>query len=879
MTSMQCSVCNLQNVDSAPVCRACGAVLVASVAAPTSHILAPGTRLKGGAFSVGKVLGRGGFGITYLGADAALGRAIAIKEFFPEGCVRESATVHPGGVMTTGDYQQARERFLDEARTLARFQHPGIVQVFASFEENNTAYMTMELVKGRTLLSLIVERGSLPEDEAVGYVVQAGKALAVVHLANLLHRDVKPDNLMVAEGGRVVLLDFGTAREFASGKTKRMTAKLTRGYAPLEQYGQQAKFGPYTEVYALAATLYHALTGEMPVEAPDRTQGVELPPPNRLVRSITRNVSDAIMWAMEMKATSRPQSVSDFIKALQSGLVEPEVVHEDTPGDPTSWRNPHDARIKQILQELRQPNGPMPPSSFDAALEDVKQRLAAYAAFAPEDNRCPACNSAALSRVNGDPTGLCPLCRTGKLMRRRLDDDKCPVCRQGRLAREKLPEPIVFCPVCRSMPLGSERRKRFGLSLDLWWTCQGCKAEFDVLMGGRAKLVGFAADPFGFGEKHLGQTFDVEEWHRCSPRVDVRCACSRCAAVFYDIDQTRMALVQYNTDPHGVGKRYVGKTYFRLMWSKLAHALPQASGNVFCAECRAEFDLDSTAGTLNLLSCDAEQFAWAVPSRGQGLTVQAWYLASAGKQSGAPGWLCGACNTEFDDTANGVKLVRTTSRPLSALVGQCFSLWDWHRFAARVPTQQQNEELLANLECLNTRKKEELSQYTQQQRQQTSRLESQLAGLFKESLLLGAVSHFDKDNHALSATLYRSGAIGIRGGELVRWNSPAQKLRQRSRQGIPYWDTDGDGTLFVTSDRILFASTTGTLWERPLAKLYQVFPDYVNRVPIVVTSFHGLQKPIAFVVPDQQVQVTLSAHTCNVTLQAADLIAVLNNPR
>ncbi len=535
---MQCSVCNLQNVDSATVCRACGAALAASVAAPSSQVLAPGTRLKGGAFSVGKVLGQGGFGITYLGADVTLGRSIAIKEFFPNGCVRQSATVQPGGVMTIMDYQHARGRFLDEARTLARFQHPGIVQVYASFEENNTAYMTMELVKGRTLQSLIEERGLLPEDEAVGYVVQAGEALAVVHGANLLHRDVKPDNLMVAEGGRVVLLDFGTAREFASGKTKRMTAMLTPGYAPLEQYGQQAKFGAYTEVYALAATLYHALTGEVPVQATDRATGVELQPPNRLVRSISRNVSDAIMWAMERKATSRPQSVVDFIQALQGGLVEPDVVHKGTPGDATSWRNPHDWRIKQILQELRWP-----------------------------------------------------------------------------------------------------------------------------------------------------------------------------------------------------------------------------------------------------------------------------------------------------------------------------------------------------------------------QQQKRSDLEAELAGLFKESLLLGAVP-----------PLNTSTTIALRGGELVRWNAPSQKLRQRSSQGTPYWDPDGDGTLLVTSERILFAFSTGTLWERPLAKLshvslkglpfkrlpfkgipklrgqllaklFQGLVDFVKGVPIVVTSFHGLKKPIAFVVPDHQIEVTLSGHTCNVTLQAADLIVVVNNLR
>ena len=156
------------------------------------------------------------------------------------------------------------------------------MDVYGTFEENNTAYMVMELLRGKTLGQLVEERGPLPEAEAIGYIRRVGEALIVVHEASLLHRDLKPDNIMLTGDGEVVLIDFGTARAFAAGKTGRMTTMVTPGYAPLEQYGQSVRFGPFTDVYALAATLYHVLTGQMPAPATDRASGVDLVPPRTL---------------------------------------------------------------------------------------------------------------------------------------------------------------------------------------------------------------------------------------------------------------------------------------------------------------------------------------------------------------------------------------------------------------------------------------------------------------------------------------------------------------------------------------------------------------------------------------------------------------------
>ena len=140
----RCPICNTDNPASAGACRACGASLAGDPAAGYSSALRPGTQLQGGLYAVGKVLGQGGFGITYLGSDARARRAVAIKEFFPHGSARHGLDVQPSGVLPPGDYAATRTKFLDEARVLTQFKHPGIVDVYASFDENNTAYMTIE---------------------------------------------------------------------------------------------------------------------------------------------------------------------------------------------------------------------------------------------------------------------------------------------------------------------------------------------------------------------------------------------------------------------------------------------------------------------------------------------------------------------------------------------------------------------------------------------------------------------------------------------------------------------------------------------------------------------------------------------------------------
>jgi serine/threonine protein kinase len=215
-------------------CPICGSELLV-YASPARFTLRPGTQLGGGKYTVEAVLGQGGHGITYLAHELDSQHKIAIREFFPFGkCTRQHATVHPDGQVSPADYELARQKFLDEARILAKFHHPGIVQVYTTFEENNTAYFVMEYVEGKTLLSMVEARSALPEKEVVEYARQVGEALTVIHQANLLHRDIKPENVLLRKNEHVVLVDFHAAGHFAPGQTRELTAIVTPGYAPLD---------------------------------------------------------------------------------------------------------------------------------------------------------------------------------------------------------------------------------------------------------------------------------------------------------------------------------------------------------------------------------------------------------------------------------------------------------------------------------------------------------------------------------------------------------------------------------------------------------------------------------------------------------------------
>ena len=293
-----------------------------------------------GTYAVAGVLGQGGFGITYRCHDQMLERDVAVKEFFPSGCQRVGSDVRSARGMSDENYRAARAQFLAEARILARCHHVGIVGVHTAFEANSTAYMVMELLHGQTLAQLLSARGGrMDEAEAVEIVERVGAALGFVHDLDLLHRDIKPDNIIVCDDGRVMLIDFGTARETVLGQAQGQTVMVTPGYAPLEQYAKQARRGAFTDVYSLAATLYHLLSGQMPPAASDRAMGVQLRPLRELNPHISASVAHATQSALQMEIARRPQSVREFLDALRAPIenadadISPAILSADLRAD------------------------------------------------------------------------------------------------------------------------------------------------------------------------------------------------------------------------------------------------------------------------------------------------------------------------------------------------------------------------------------------------------------------------------------------------------------------------------------------------------------------------------------------------------------------
>ena len=319
---MICPAC-FQETFNNGVCASCDFV---EDAPQSPLLLPPGTALMNGQYLVGKVLGRpGGFGITYLGWDSQLATYVAIKEYLPRDLAgrhfdRLTVTAH-----TTTDSESFRygmEQFLHEARTLAQFDHPNVVRVRAFFQENGTAYLVMDYLQGSTLSDHLSNLGGrMPESAALDTILPVLTGLGEVHAKGFLHRDIKPQNIYITSTGRPILLDFGTARQ-AMGN-RGMTTVITPGYAPWEQYHRHGKQGPWTDIYACAATLYHLVTGTIPPEAADRVAQDDLQPPAQNTPGLSAPFSNAVMKALSIDPASRPQTVAEFQNNLTGKTVAP----------------------------------------------------------------------------------------------------------------------------------------------------------------------------------------------------------------------------------------------------------------------------------------------------------------------------------------------------------------------------------------------------------------------------------------------------------------------------------------------------------------------------------------------------------------------------
>ena len=294
--------------------------------------LPQGSRLEG--YEIVRVLGMGGFGMTYLGFDDELNAPVAIKEYLPSDLARRdgSLTVNPRSTDDAADFQWGLDRFLSEARDLARFDHPNIISVRRFFKAHGTAYIVMDYAEGKTLSELLKQEGQMTEARVKEILLPLLDGLEDVHQSGLLHRDIKPGNIIIKDNGRPVLIDFGAARQQTGARSRSMTAIVTPGYAPPEQYSTKGKQGTWTDIYAMAAVAYRMLTGIQPEDSPDRMMDDELVPASQTGKGqASPSFLKAIDQALSLNGQDRPQDIAAFRAAL-GGEAAVQLNRKPTPG-------------------------------------------------------------------------------------------------------------------------------------------------------------------------------------------------------------------------------------------------------------------------------------------------------------------------------------------------------------------------------------------------------------------------------------------------------------------------------------------------------------------------------------------------------------------
>ena len=327
--------------------------------------LKPGSILNG-RYTVGRVIGQGGFGITYIAQDYQTKARVAIKEYLPTefaGRDRGSSSVQIYSGERKENFEYGEAQFLEEAKTLAAFigdEH--IVRIYSYFEENNTAYFVMEFVDGYALDKYMAQKGGrLSVDEANRLLLPLMLSLDKVHAKGIVHRDIAPDNIIITKDGTAKLIDFGAARYSTGEKSKSLDVILKHGFAPREQYMRRGRQGPYTDVYALAATYYYAITGKVPPDAIERTEEDILFPPSSLGVKLSARTEDALFKALEITASNRYQSMGEFHAAMaatsETRLKYSQSIVFSKPEEPLV-RTEQDAdaeleRLEQRARELR----------------------------------------------------------------------------------------------------------------------------------------------------------------------------------------------------------------------------------------------------------------------------------------------------------------------------------------------------------------------------------------------------------------------------------------------------------------------------------------------------------------------------------------------
>ena len=377
------------------------------------HQLPVGTILAG-KYQVGRVLGQGGFGITYLGWDLNLDIRVCIKEFFPASAVnrdhsRTSAVTCNTTHLEAG-YASSRERFLREAKSMAKFRDvPQIVSIFDFFQANNTAYMVMQYIEGIDLAKYVRKRGGrIAMDETLRILKPVMEALSLVHKAGLIHRDIAPDNIMLHPRDGAKLMDFGAVRQVdnpdADGELTRSTeAILKNGFAPMEQYQSRGSLGPWTDVYALSATIYYCVTGRIPTEA--LTRMIEETPLDWSgAEGITQRQIEVLEQGMAIRAKNRIQSVEELMAALYApGKPEPQPAPKPLPKRGPELKHDPPRKPPRIPQPKPEPQGESLPDTTPGSCQAPASKTTPETAPAATPQAMPETVPAAVSKATPEP--------------------------------------------------------------------------------------------------------------------------------------------------------------------------------------------------------------------------------------------------------------------------------------------------------------------------------------------------------------------------------------------------------------------------------------------------------------------------------------------
>lgn len=282
-----------------------------------------------GRYVIQEVLGQGGFGITYLGIDKLYGNKVAIKEYYPQKIAMRKAQYEDVVTVTSieekNNYDKGKKRFLDEAQVMARFnKNEGIVKILDFFEANNTAYIVMEYLEGITLKQYLGKYGVLQFRNLIEMMLPLLEALIEIHSQGLIHRDISPDNIMVQHNGKLKLMDFGTARDYTESGNKSLTVILKPGYAPPEQYQTHGVQGPWTDIYALCATIYKCLTGITPPDAIARVMDDKFKEPDQLDGKLSPDIKKILWKGMNIFPEERYQDIGEFGEDVYDALFIPE---------------------------------------------------------------------------------------------------------------------------------------------------------------------------------------------------------------------------------------------------------------------------------------------------------------------------------------------------------------------------------------------------------------------------------------------------------------------------------------------------------------------------------------------------------------------------